>query len=272
MAVTWRGSAVTPQIQAMPAVSGNVVVFAVVNTFRSRANAAILRLVCQFDNVELPTGNTANRVMPIMRARRCAASDVSGGVAIAARPAWDTALNTPDPGIELRFNPGAFGGPDTVIAAANRGGPMWEQYTMRQASAVEQVLSEDNHLVPEKGAVNRIVIRPGEALVIEQQAPALPTGGTAWFQIAWEEDQIDAGYVVGGTVNLSGSPVNGAKVLLVTDSSTAMPSPTVETLTTGAPGTFAKTLASGVKAAVFVQHQDGADLYTDEGKPYIEAP
>ena len=27
---------------------------------------------------------------------------------------------------------------------------------------------------------------------------------------------------------------------------------------------------SGVKAAVFVQHENGGTKYTDEGKPYIE--
>jgi hypothetical protein len=143
---------------------------------------------------------------------------------------------------------------------------------MKQASSVEQVLSQDNFMMPALGATKDIILRPGEALVIEQQAAALPTGGTAWFQVAWEEDTVDTGYVVGGTVNLSGSPVNGAKVLLVTDSTTAMPAPTIETLTTGAPGTFSKTLASGVKAAVFVQHEAGGTKYSDEGKPFIEKP
>jgi hypothetical protein len=251
--------------------NGNAVVLAVVNTFRSRANVDILRLVCQMDNAEPPTGAVASRVMPIMRARRCAAADVSGGIAVQARPAWDTAINSPDDGVRVLFNPGTFGGPDTLIAAANRSGSVWQQYTMRQASAVEQVLSQDNFCVPALAATNDFILRPGEALIIEQQA-GLPTGGTSWFQIAWEEDQIDAGYVVGGTVNLSGSPVSGAKVLVVTDSATDMPAPEIETLTTGAPGTFSKTLASGVKAAVFVQHENGGTKYSDEGKPYIEAP
>jgi hypothetical protein len=272
MPITWRGSTVTPQIQAMPPNNGNVVVFAIVNTFRSRCVVDILRLVCQGDSIEPPTGATANRVMPIMRARRCAAADVSGGVQINARPAWDTAIGDPDPGVLVLFDPGAYGGPDTAITAVNRGGPMWQQYTMRQASAIEQVLSQDNFMVPTMASSADIYLRPGEALVIEQQAPLNPTGGVHWFQVAWEEDQIDEGYVVGGTVNLSGSPVNGAKVLLVTDATTGMNNPSIETLTTGAPGTFSKTLASGVKAAVFVQHEAGGTRYSDEGKPFIEGP
>jgi len=269
MALTWRGSTVTPMIQAMPVLNSNVVVFAIVNTFRSRARVNVLRLVTQLDVAEPPTGTTSNRVMPIMRSRRCAAADVSGGVEIKARPAYDTTINDPDPGIKVLFDPGAFGGPDTVITAANRSGPMWEQFTNRQASGIEQCLSWDNFCVPGMAASKDIVLAPGEAFIIEQQA-ALPTGGAAFFEIAWEEDRIDAGYVVGGSVALSGSPVNGAKVLLVTDATTAMPAPEIETITTGAPGTFSKTLASGVKAAVFVQHENGGTKYSDEGKPYIE--
>jgi len=273
MPITWRGSTVTPQIQAMPPNSGNVVVFAIVNTFRSRCVVDILRLVCQGDSVEPPTGGAiANRVMPIMRARRCAAADVSGGVQINARPAWDTAIGDPDPGVLVLFDPGAYGGPDTAITAVNRGGPMWQQYTQRQASAVEQCRSQDNFMVPAMASSADSYLRPGEALVIEQQAPLLPTGGVHWFQVAWEEDRIDEGYVVDGVVRLSDVSVNGAKVLLVTDASTAMNNPSVEVMTTGAPGTFTKTLASGVKAAVFVQHEAGATKYTDEGKPYIEKP
>jgi hypothetical protein len=269
MALTWRGSTVTPMIQAMPALNSNVVVFAIVNTFRSRAKINVLRLITQLDVTEPPTGATANRVMPIMRSRRCAAADVSGGVEIKARPAYDTTINDPDPGVKVLFNPGAFGGPDTVITAANRSGPMWEQFMNRQASAVEQQQSWDNFCVPAMAASKDIVLRPGEALIIEQQA-ALPTGGAAFFEVAWEEDRIDAGYEVAGNVKLSGSPVSGAKVLLVTDETTAMPNPEVETITTAAPGTFTKTLASGVKAAVFVQHENGGTKYTDKGKPYIE--
>ena len=272
MALTWRGSTVTPLIQPQPVPSGNNVVFAVVNTFRSRAKVDILRIVHQMDNDELATGSTTNRIMPIMRTRKCAAADVSGGIAVKARPAWDTAINSPDDGVKILFNPGAYGGPDTLITAANRSAPFWQQFTMRQASAVEQVLSQDNSCAPRLALSSPFVLMPGEALIIEQQEPLLPVGGTSWFQIAWEEDQIDAGYVVGGTVNLSGSPVNGAKVLVVTDSATAMPAPEIETLTTGAPGTFSKTLASNVKAAVFVQHETGGTKYSDEGKPYIEAP
>jgi hypothetical protein len=271
MAVTWRGSVVTPQILGMPPDNGSVVSLAIVNTFRSRAKVDILRIVCQLD-VTQPTATVqTDRIMPMMRSRRCSAADVSGGILVAARPPWDTALNAPDPGVEIRVNPGAYGGPDTDVIAVTPGAPVWQQFTNRHASLIRQFRSEDNSMLPALAATKDYLLQPGEALIIEQVA-ALPTGGTSWFQIAWEEDQVDAGYVVGGTVELSGSPVTGAKVLLVTDSTTAMTAPSIETLTTDSNGEFSKTLASDVKAAVFVQHSSGGTLYTDEGKPFIEKP
>jgi len=271
MAVTWRGSTVTPMLQAQVPNDGSVPVFAIVNTFRSRCTVDILRLVCQFDVNEAPTSNTANRIMPIMRARRVAATDVSGGLLVSARPAWDTTIGAADPGVEVRCNPGAFGGPDTAITITSPGGPLWQQFTARQATGVEQFQSYDNSCLPALAASFDMILRVGEALVIEQAA-RIPTGGASWFEIAWEEDQIDAGYEVGGTVTLSGSPVTGARVLLVTDSATAMTTPAVEPLTTDGSGEFSRTLASGVKAAVFVQHEAGGTKYTDEGKPFLEKP
>ena len=271
MAVTWRGSTVTPMLQAMLPTNGSTPVFALVNTFRSRALVRVLRLGCQYDVNEAPTSNVANRVMPIMRTRRVAAANVSGGLRVAARPAWDTAIGAADPGVEVLCNPGAFGGPDTALTIASPGAPAWQQFTARQASAVEQFQSYDNQCVPRVALAGDSVLRVGEALIVEQVA-ALPTGGVAWFQIAWEEDQTDAGYVVGGTVTLDGDPVSGARVLLVTDSATGMAEPVVEPLTTDGSGAFSRTLASGVKAAAFVQHEDGGTQYTDEGTPFLEKP
>jgi hypothetical protein len=258
-------------LQAMLPTNGSTPVFALVNTFRSRALVRVLRLGCQYDVNEAPTSNVANRVMPIMRTRRVAAANVSGGLRVAARPAWDTAIGAADPGVEVLCNPGAFGGPDTALTIASPGAPAWQQFTARQASAVEQFQSYDNQCVPRVALAGDSVLRVGEALIVEQVA-ALPTGGVAWFQIAWEEDQTDAGYVVGGTVTLEGSPVAGARVVLVTDADAAMPAPTVQPLATDGSGAFSATLASGVKAAVFVQHEDGGITYTDEGKPFLEKP
>lgn len=271
MPITWRGSTVTPQVQAMLATQASAPVLAIVNTFRSRAVVRVLRLVCQLDSDEALNGNVANRVMPLMRARRVAAANVSGGLRIAARPAWDTALGAADDGVLVLCDPGAFGGPDTAITIASPGGPLWQQYTMRPASSARQVRPDDNFCLPAIATAPPCVLQIGEALVVQQIAH-LSTGGVATFQIAWEEDQTDAGYVVGGTVTLDGDPVSGARVLLVTDAATSMDAPSIEPLATNGSGAFSRTLASGVKAAAFVQHQDGGTQYTDEGKPYLEAP
>jgi hypothetical protein len=55
----------------------------------------------------------------------------------------------------------------------------------------------------------------------------------------------------------------------VTDLDRDLPNPQVEVITTGAPGTWSKVLAAGVKASVFSQYRNGETVYTDDGAPYI---
>jgi hypothetical protein len=117
-----------------------------------------------------------------------------------------------------------------------------------------------------------LYLDPGEALVVTWTNATQPVGGYAIFNAAWEEDTTDAGYTISGNVTLSSAAVSGAKVILVTDIDRDMPAPQVEVITTGAPGTWSKTLASGVKADAFVQYRNGETLYTDEGKPYLAKP
>jgi hypothetical protein len=271
MAITWRGSVVTPQIEAQVPSVGSVYVFAIVNTFRSRSKINILRMVVQMDNIQPPTGTTANRIMPIMRARRCSASDVSGGFRIAARSAFDTNTNNPDPGILVLFSPGTFGNPDGSISVASTSSQIWQQYTMRQATAVEQQVSWDNFALPSIAVSKSFCINPGEAVVVQQVA-ALPTGGVSFCMVAWEEDQVDTGFAVSGTVTLDSSPVSGATVFIMTDSTVDMTNPELSVLSTNASGQYTKQVATGTKVAAFVQYKDGTDLYTDEGKPFVEGP
>jgi hypothetical protein len=88
----------------------------------------------------------------------------------------------------------------------------------------------------------------------------------------WEEDQTDAGFTLGGKVTLSAANVAGARVHVLTAPATDMVGAQLETLVTNGTGDYSKTLATGVKAAVFVQHEAGGIKYTDEGKPFIEGP
>lgn len=261
MPVTFQGSVVTPHIH----LSGGVM-FSIANTFRSRCVVAVARLISQVDSDGAPS-TTEGHVMPMLRTRRCAADSISGGVLLAGRAAWDTDVNAPDDGVEIRHSGGYFGAPITATLTDR----VWQQFTARMATAVEQHRSEDFLQVPNLASGgDSVYLQPGEAIIVECVYAVQPTAGIAFFQIAWAEDQTDAGYVVGGKVTLDSVNRPGARVHILTAPDLDMANPRVETLTTNGTGDYSKTLSSATKAAVFVQYRDGATLYTDDGKPYIE--
>lgn len=262
MPVTFRGSVTTPHI-----VLSAGVMFAIVNTFRSRCVIDIERLVSQVDPNGPPIAGAGN-IMPLLRTRRCTAASVSGGILLDTRAAWDTSVNAPDAGVEVRYSGGYFGAPLSVTL----GDRLWQQFTSRESSAVEQRISEDFSQVPGMSSSNPLLLAPGEALAVECINGTQPVGGVAFFQAMWEEDQTDSGYTLGGNVTLSAADVAGARVHILTAATADMAGAQLETLTTNGTGDYSKVLANAVKASVFVQHQDGPTLYTDEGKPFIEAP
>jgi hypothetical protein len=264
MAVVWRGSLVTPYIGARPETGEPV--FAVVNTARSRNRVNVLRFITVGDSLELSA--TAGHIMPLLKTWRCAAENVAGGVPLVARPPWDTAVNAPDPGIRLLFGGGADG---ARITATGLQGPVWQQFTQRAATAVRQRRTLDNSLLSRLTTVSDFIIDPGQAIVVTWGHGVQPTGGQLFFAFAWEEDEVDPGYTLGGTVTSDGNPVEGAVVHVLTDTVSDMTNPERLRLTTDAGGAWSVTLATGLHAAAFVQHRIGATFYTDQGKPFLGA-
>jgi hypothetical protein len=264
--IKWRGSLVTPQTYC-PAT--NDFIFAICNCNRSRSKINMIRLMSQSDSAEIST--TENHTMPLLKTYRALTENVTGGIILNRRPPWDTAINDPDPGVVIRWSGGFDNPTGSDILVSGQTGPAWQNYTQRACTTAEQRRSIDNSLLSRLTSVEDFVLQPGEALVV-QWVSNVPVGGVTWIGIAWEEEEVDTGYTISGTVNLDGNPVSGAKVLVVTDLDRDLPNPQLEVLTTGGPGTWSKTLPSAVKASVFVQARDGSDLYTDEGKPYIEKP
>jgi len=267
MPVDFRGSTVTPPINCPP--DSGEYVFALVNTIRSRHKINVLRFVSVGDSVEIST--TAGHIMPLLKTWRCSCGQISGGVEIIKRPAWDTTIDSPDPAVKLLYS-GYGVSESNRISVASRTGPAWQQFMQRGATTVEQRRSQDSSMLSRLTAVEDFSLLPGQALVVSWEHGTQPVGGSVFFNIAWEEDSYDAGYTISGEVTLNSVAVSGAKVLVVTDTDRDLPSPELEIITTGAPGTWSKTLASGVKASVFVQSRDGETLYTDEGKPYLKKP
>lgn len=263
MPVTFRGSIVTPHI----ALSAGYV-FSIANTFRSRAVVDVTRFISQIDPTG-PNSATAGHIVPMLRTLRCPASSVAGGILIADRAAWDTSLAAPDLGVEFRYSAGYYGDPSNALTATPAGS-VWQQFTSREVSQAEQRTTWDLAQISRISAGSGFILRPGEAVVVECIFGTQPTGGTAFFQVMWEEDQTDAGYTLGGRVTLDSAGVPGALVHVLTADNAEMTGAKVETLTTDASGDYARQLASGVKAAVFVQHEDAGEKFTAEGRPFIE--
>ena len=117
-------------------------------------------------------------------------------------------------------------------------------------------------------------MRPGESLLC--QVVGATTASNArlannwWVQAEWEEDPI-ATFAISGTVTLSGSPVSGAKVMVLEADDTAMTNAVlVEVVTTAAGGTWASSIKTGKVGAAFVQYTNGGTYYTAPGSPYLQ--
>lgn len=271
MAISFRGSVVTPRMQPLQPQNSNRIVFAIINTFRSRSKVDVTRLVVQSDTAEAPTSNTNNRVMPIFRTMRMNASNLEGGLKISSVVAWDTQMARDD-GVELRYSPehsSAEEGEHDLTALLPTGN-LWQQYTNRPSSNVEQRLGLDNSLLPALSASHDFILYPGQALIVLQRS-AIPIGAVSFIQAVWEEEIIDDGFDIAGNVKLAGNNVEGARAVIITSSNADLSEHVqTEVISTNSSGNFSKTVSSSVKASVFIQHQSGGTKYTDKGKPFLE--
>ena len=261
--ITWQGSVVTPNISGKE----NGYIFAIANTFRSRCDINILRFVTQLDCIEFQTG--VNRTMPLLKTYRCPAANITGGIVLNTRTPFDTALNSPDPGVVVRYGGFLHAEDADDLQVTGESASVWQQFTTRLTTGVGQIMTWDFSQIAGIAATEKFLLKPGEGMIC-QWVTDLGVGGCGFSQCMWEEDTLDTGYNIGGGVLLDSAPVPGAKIFVLTDTDRDMINPEVEVLTTDSVGAYQKKFATGVKAAVFVQYRDGEDKYTDEGKPYIE--
>lgn len=268
MAISFVGSCVTPPI---PPYRG-LLALAVENSAFSRVAVRIRRLVAQMENLELIT--TSGAYMPILRTFR-QTGVASGGIEL-AKTAFDSQLAS-DAGVRILARVDGIG-PSHNLAVTGSPVGAWSHFTARRPTGVEQQLAEDISLLPILVENSPYwILYPGEVLTVQMlQGSATMTlgaGGLFYTQMVWEEeDSFDVGYTISGEVTLDSAPVVGAKVFVLTDLTIDMTDPKLKIKITGAGGAWSETLASGVKAAAFVQHKEGANKYTDEGKPYLEKP
>jgi hypothetical protein len=212
---------------------------------------------------------TSGRISPLFKVRKITGV-TSGGIQLTSFGNYDSAQSH-DPGIIVRQASGYWGG-NTIAPISYTGTPatMSEAFGGRVTTIYGEQVFIDTCLL-KRMASGHIYLAPGQALLVEwnETSAADAMGGMAYFQAMFEEDSLGTEYTISGNATLSGSAVSGAKIVVVTDLDRDLPNPQVEVITTGAPGTWSKVLAAGVKASVFSQYRNGETVYTDDGAPYI---
>lgn len=265
MAITFTGTIATDRMNIV----NNDIAFVIDNTKRSRKKINVLRLIAQMENLDL--GNGTGFYMAMLKTYKV--TGISSGGIILTKNSFDT-QDSSDDGIIVRSR--ILGdSPNMDIAVTGTPTFLWQQFTSRKTTAVEQHTTWDFSLIPNIPSPSP-VLYPGECLFVRMaQGSSTGTqspGGLFFIEGVFEEEDFDAGYTLSGTVANSSVPVVGAKVVLVTDLDADLPDPSIEVINSDASGNWSKILASDVKASAFVQHQNGGTMYTDEGKPYLEKP
>lgn len=257
MAITFTGGVMVPTVFGNDAVTQHI--FALENQIGSRVDVNVRRLVVQND----PQTALAS-VMPQVKVSR--GVNISGGILLDKAKLRTT--ETSDPFVKIRSALGE-GSPIT----ATQGDTVWQQYTSRLHTAVEQVIASDEPLLPRLVDTFDFKLKPGESLlatVISATAASNPALSHNWLvDCIWEED-AKATFAISGTVTLSGSPVAGAIVSVIEADDVSMTNPVlIKTIVTGAGGTWAADILTGKVGAAFVQYESGGTKYTAPGSPYL---
>jgi hypothetical protein len=259
MAIISKNTVQVPIFLGKDALTQNAFVFE--NAIGSGVNVNIRRLMIEMDStVALTT------VMPQVKV--CRATNISGGILV-DKSKFDT-LESSDPFVRIR-TPLAEGSHITATA----GDTIYQQYTMRMHTAVEQVVSEAENILPVLVADTgkEFKLRPGESLLVYIVGSAVTSNSALsnnWqVNCAWEEDEI-ATFAISGTVTLSGSPVAGARVIVMESDDILMTNAILkEVITTPAGGTWASSILTGKVGSAFVQYENGGTYYTAPGSPYL---
>ena len=260
MAISFKGAVQVPIFLGNDALIQNAFVFE--NGIGSRVNVNIRRLMVEMDStVALST------VMPQVKV--CRATNVSGGI-IVDKSKFDS-LESSNQFVRIRSRLA-----EGSAINATAGDTIYQQYTSRLHTAVEQVISEAQSLLPRlvEDTGKEFKIRPNESMlvyVVSNAVTSNPAISNNWqINCMWEEDEI-ATFAISGTVTLSAAPVSGAIVTVIEADDIVMTNPVlVEKIVTGAGGTWASTIKTGKVGAAFVQYESGGTYYTAPGSPYLQ--
>lgn len=265
MAVTFRGAVQSLSIVGNDAVAQNL--FVIENGIKSRVNVIVRRLTFGCDALVVLTS-----VQNLVKACRCTA--VSGGTVLAKAPF--TTTESSDANVVFRAQAN-----ETAAITATAGDTVWTQMTGRMCTAVEQQRAEDDseklkerNLLPLSAMTTAdFTLRPGEALlvrVVAGTAASNALNSTNYVvRCAWEEESVTT-FAISGTVTLSGSPVDGAKVMILEADDASLTNAYLhEVITTAGGGLWASTIRTGKVGAAFVQYENGGTYYTAPGSPFL---
>lgn len=260
MAISFRGSVATYVQFGNNDTLQNL--FVIENAYGSRVDVYIRRLLVQCDNVGLLTS-----VMPLVRTSRTAS--FSGGESI-NKNTFDSSMSS-DRYVRL------WGSRmETAPISATAGQTAWEQYTNRLHTAAEQKLSFDNNMLPllVANSGSEFILHSGEALLVQVVSPTEASNyavSNNWFvECVWEENALST-FAISGMVTLSGSGIDGAKVIVIESTDRSMTNAVLHEVLTTSSGAWASTIVSGRVGSVFVQYENGGALYTAPGSPFLEA-
>ena len=260
MAITYRGTAKSYIQYGNDALLQNL--FTIENGYQSRVNVNIRKLAMEIDSIALLAA-----VMPLAKVSRATA--ISGGQ-IVEKCGFDTAL-TSDVNVIARAQM-----MEAARITATPGDIIWEQFTNRMHTAVEQQRCPTKYLLLPSivGDVgHEFTLRPGQALLVQVVAAAVTSNAALtnnyFIECAFEEATI-ATFSIGGTVTLGGSPVDGAKVMVIEADDVLLTNAFLrEVITTPSGGTWASAIRTGKVGAAFVQYKNGATYYTAPGSPFL---
>jgi len=261
MAVTFKGTAQSIIAYGNDATNQNL--FVIKNEIGSRVDVNIRDLKIRVDNLVALTA-----VCPLVKVSR--GVNISGGNVV-TKTTFDT-TKTSDPFVKF-YAPGLDGSPITATA----GDTIWQKFADRMHTAVEQAQKFRNRyilptIVSKTGA--EFKLRPGESLLVQVVSAAGTSNARLsnnWIiDCLFEEDQKST-FAISGTVTLSGSPITGARVMVIeADDELMTNAHLVEVITTPAGGTWASSILTGKVGAAFVQYTSGGTYYTAYGSPYLE--
>lgn len=176
-----------------------------VSTFRTQGAAALTQNLLTIENgvgsgrlvglrrisVQLDTTAALAAVAPTIEFRRTTALPTGGTVLQETQ--WDTTA-TNSGLIVARGATASHGGALTPITATGTTGSAgWSQFTMRQATVAGQVVMDDQSVIPQLASDTPIILREGQAIVVQAIAAATTSNPATNF---WIVNAVFDGYTV----------------------------------------------------------------------------